>query len=96
MLESTIERKYVRWCRTCGVIALKLNPNWYKSIPDRIVVIPGGMCFFLEFKRPGEKPRKGQYKRMRQMRRMGFKVFWADNLEDAIQITEDFVKKCSS
>jgi hypothetical protein len=53
-------------------------------MPDEI-----NTSFFLELKRPGEKPRPGQVKRIRRMRKMGYEVHVADTLEDAIEIVEE-------
>ena len=89
MFESMIERKFVRYCREQGIVTLKLNPVWYRNIPDRIVIFPGDLCFFLELKRLGEKPRPGQVKRIRRLRKMGYTVHVADSLEKAKQLVEE-------
>lgn len=86
MLESKIEREYVLWCKSCGILCLKQNANWYANIPDRLVII-NSHCFFLELKRPGETFRPGQLKRASVMRERGFTVYLADNLDRAIEIT---------
>lgn len=95
MLESDIERKFVRYCRSRGYITLKLNANWYANIPDRIIVLPGELntSFFLELKRPGEKPRPGQVKRIRRLRKMGYTVYVADNLDKAVRLVEELVEE---
>jgi hypothetical protein len=92
MLESSIERKFVRWCKSQGLIALKLNPNWYRNIPDRIIVFPGnpGAAIFLELKRPGEEPRPGQVKRLRQLKKLGYNAYHADTLNKAKAIVEEY------
>lgn len=92
-LESTIEKDFVRWCRSNGLITLKLNANWYRNIPDRIVILPGSpnRSFFLELKRFGERPRPGQLKRFRRLRKMGYNVYVADSLTKAIEVVEKYV-----
>lgn len=86
MLESKIEREYVRWCKLHGMLCLKQNANWYANISDRLVVI-GCHAFFLELKRPGEDWRPGQLRRARIMRERGYTVHLADDLDRAIEIT---------
>lgn len=86
MLESKIERGYVRWCKSHGMLCLKQNANWYANIPDRLIII-GSHCFFLELKRPGEDFRPGQLRRAKVMRERGYTVYLADDLDRAIEIT---------
>lgn len=88
MLESQIERDYVKWCKGGQILTLKQNANWYANIPDRLTIIPDGGAFFLELKRHGETPRSGQVKRLALLERMGYRAYWADSLEDAIAITQ--------
>jgi hypothetical protein len=91
-LESDIEKAFVRWCRVNHVVSLKLNPNWYRSIPDRIVVLPHpyNASIFIEFKRPGGKFRRGQLKRLRYLRRLGYAAYMCDTLERAIGLVTEY------
>ena len=86
MLESLIERDYVDYCKKHNAICLKNNANWYANFPDRTVLFPNGTYFLIELKRPGEKPRPGQKKRMQALANSGYPVYWADTLEEAIEI----------
>jgi len=38
--------------RRLGGMCVKLNPAWRRYIPDRLCVLPGGRCWFVELKRP--------------------------------------------
>jgi hypothetical protein len=87
--EADIERKFYDHVKSTGGVAIKVNPNWYRNYPDRLVIRPGGSSFFLEFKRPGEKPRKGQALVARYLKRRNILVYWTDSLEVAIAIYED-------
>lgn len=91
MLEASIERKFVRYCRRLGVMCIKQNPNWYKNIPDRLVLFPGPSThyFFLELKRPGKVPNGGQKKFGENLVKRGFPYYWADTFEDAVAILEE-------
>lgn len=59
LLESTIERKVVRWCKKNGVLTTKLNGFGDRGKPDRVFWVRGGPIL-AEFKRPGEKLTKLQ------------------------------------
>lgn len=83
MLESQIEREYTRWVKTEGGLCLKQNANWYCNIPDRLVLLPPGIGFFLELKRPGQGLRAGQDKRRASILRKGIPSYFADDLEYA-------------
>lgn len=81
MSERDIERKLVvETVRRRGV-ALKFVSPGCIGVPDRIVMLPDGKMGFVELKAPGKKPRPIQVRRIQQMRKMGFKVFVIDGVE---------------
>ena len=81
MRERGIERKLVvETVRRRGV-ALKFVSPGCVGVPDRIVMLPDGKIGFVELKTPGKKPRMIQVRRIQQMRKMGFKVFVIDGVE---------------
>ena len=51
--------------------------------PDRLVLLPDGVCAFVEVKAPNKKPRPLQRARHKMLKRLGFKVCV---LDDADQI----------
>lgn len=53
--------------------------------PDRLVLLPDGVCAFVEVKAPNKKPRPLQKARHRLLQKLGFKVYV---LDDAGQIGE--------
>lgn len=77
MLEKQVEQYLIRRVKSLGGLSLKLTS--LIGIPDRLVLLPGGRCVFVELKRPGEHPRKLQEIRMKQLRRLGFKTYVADS-----------------
>ena len=79
MLEKQIERKLCYEVDKLGGMCLK--QNGVTGIPDRLVLMPGGKKAFVELKAPGEKPRKLQQVRIKQLRKMGFMCFVVDGLE---------------
>ncbi|HHD7566826.1 TPA: VRR-NUC domain-containing protein, partial [Escherichia coli] len=53
------------------------------SVPDRIVLLPGGRIVFVECKAPGKPPRPDQLREHERLRKLGFTVVVLDskNLE---------------
>ena len=80
MREKVIERKLIQAVRQCGGLALKFVSPGFNGVPDRLLLFMGGKVAFVEVKAPGEGPRPLQVHRMEQLRRMGFKVFVLDSV----------------
>lgn len=83
MRESGIERAFVREVEKRGGECWKLTVPGRAGVPDRLVLFPGGSASFVELKAPGEKPRKLQNKRIRDLRELGFTALVVDSLEGA-------------
>lgn len=81
--ERDVEQVLVHHMRICGGLALKfISPGW-SGAPDRMCIFPGGKVAFVEVKRPGEKPRPLQIRRMEQLRELGVTVAVIDSKEGA-------------
>ena len=89
MRERQIEQKLVKAVKTAGGIAPKLTSPGFDGMPDRMVLMPGGCIGFVEVKAPGEKPRLLQLSRHRLLRRLGFKVYVLDSIEQIGGIIDD-------
>ena len=81
MREKMIESKLNQAVRQHGGLALKLVSPGFNGVPDRLILMTGGIAAFAEVKAPGQKPRPLQVRRMEQLRELGFKVFVIDNAE---------------
>lgn len=81
--ESSIERKFVQWCKEHGWLALKLNVIGHRGYPDRIV-LGAGTVLFIEFKRPGQGSTALQVRCQNELKRRGFPVHVATSVESAI------------
>ncbi len=79
MLEKQIERKLCDEIKSKNGMCLK--QTGLAGIPDRLVLMPNGKCAFVELKAPGEKPRKLQQIRMKQLKKLGFKCYVIDGVE---------------
>lgn len=53
--EFILEQECCNIARQKGLVAVKLEKNKHKGIPDYIFIQEGGKCLFVEFKRPDGK-----------------------------------------
>ncbi|WP_179038264.1 PDDEXK family nuclease [Limnobaculum xujianqingii] len=81
--ESTIEKNLVKQVKAAGGIAFKFVSPGRRSVPDRIVILPGGRVVFVECKAPGQNPRPEQEREHKRLRSLGVNVVVLDsnNLE---------------
>lgn len=89
MRESFIEEKLTKAVRQNGGVCWKFTSPGTAGVPDRIILMPEGRIAFVEVKAPGEKPRPLQLSRHRLLRRLGFKVYVLDALEDIEKIISE-------
>ena len=50
--ELILEQECCNIARQKGLVAVKLEKNKHKGIPDYVFIREGGKCLFVEFKRP--------------------------------------------
>lgn len=89
MRESFIEEKLTKAVKQNGGVCWKFTSPGTAGVPDRIILMPEGRIAFVEVKAPGEKPRPLQLSRHRLLRRLGFKVYVLDALEDIEKIISE-------
>ena len=70
--EKTLEARLVREIEARGGMALKYTSQFHRGIPDRIVLLPGGVTIFVELKSTGQKPTKLQQHAIAQLSKLGF------------------------
>jgi hypothetical protein len=74
--EDTVENHLRKLVKALGGLCIKLNPFGYAGIPDRMVLLPGGIILFYELKRPvGGKYEPLQLRWHAKLRRLGFTVY---------------------
>ena len=78
MRESEVERQFVEAVRAAGGQALKFTSQSMNGVPDRLVLLLGGKCAFVELKAPCKQMRLLQRKRRQQLEALGFPVFCVD------------------
>ena len=86
MKETAIEKKLVQSVKAKGGIAPKFVSPSYAGMPDRLVLLPGGVFAFAELKAPGMKPRPLQVSRHRMLRDLGFKVYVIDGTQQIEEV----------
>lgn len=82
MRESFIEEKLTKAVNQNGGVCWKFTSPGTAGVPDRIILMPEGRIAFVEVKAPGEKPRPLQLSRHRLLRRLGFKIYVLNNIEE--------------
>lgn len=88
MLESTIEKALVKRVKSLGGKCEKFTSPGRRSVPDRLVTLPGNQIIFVELKAPGKIPTDGQLKDHSERRVLGCDVRVIDNLEDVERFPE--------
>lgn len=91
MSESSIERYFVRSCKSAGMKALKMVPTYEAGIPDRQVLYRG-VTAFVELKKYGRVPDPHQLAYIRSLMQAGFYVDVVDSTEKAMEFIEGFKK----
>lgn len=79
MRECAIERACVAIVDNIGGLCYKMYEP--KGVPDRLVILPNGFMFFVEFKVPGAKPRPVQEYMHRKLRAKKCKVYVVDSTD---------------
>ena len=81
-LESEIESKVCHYARQrYNILGYKFTSPNRRSVPDRLFLGPGGIHFFIEFKRLGGKPTKSQKREIDRLRGFGHHVHICDDVD---------------
>lgn len=88
MLERDIEKALVERVRRLGGTAEKFTSPNRRSVPDRLVILPGNRVIFVELKAPGKEPTELQTKDHKRRQALGCDVRVIDNIEDARNFDE--------
>lgn len=83
MLERDVERALVRKVKALGGLCDKFTSPGKRSVPDRIVTMPGGIIIFVELKAAGKKPTEMQMRDHTRRRALGCDVRVIDTVEQA-------------
>lgn len=81
MNESIIEQRLKKEIEKIGGKALKFISPGVAGVPDRMVLMPGGVIIFVELKAPGKKLRAMQEYRSKELKQLGFRVECIDSID---------------
>lgn len=81
MKESSIEHRLKVEVERLGGKCLKFVSPGVVGVPDRLILLPGGRCIFIELKAPGKKLSPVQEYRAKELRALGFDVRCVDSVE---------------
>jgi hypothetical protein len=84
--ESVIESYLIQQVKARGGATRKLTYQGRKGAPDRMCLLPNGTIFFVECKRPGEKPDQLQAEELAFLNSMGQRAFSADTREQVDEV----------
>ena len=91
ILESDIENTLRTRVEELDGLYYKFVSPQHNGVPDRIVICRGGV-YFVELKRPGEKPRLLQQRVHLMMRRRGAHVITISSFEE-IELFFNYLKR---
>ena len=81
--ENKVDKYLSRIVSREGGLSLKFVSPGMAGVPDRMVILPGGIIWFVELKAPHKKPRALQRVVMRRLRRLGCQVVTIDDKRTA-------------
>lgn len=87
MLEKDIEQYLLKLCRQESWYAPKFTSPGRRSVPDRMVVMPGRIAF-VELKAPGKKPTPKQLWEHQRLGNLGHEV----HVLDSHQSVDNFIE----
>lgn len=83
MLEKFVEAALVKRVKELGGTCEKFTSPGRRSVPDRIVTLPGNRIVFVEVKAPGKKPTELQDRDHARRMKLGCEVVIVSSIEDA-------------
>jgi len=90
--EKLIEKTLNAEVKSLGGWSLKLLCQFVTGLPDRLVLLPGGVIFFVEVKSTGKKPTPVQRLVHEKLRRLGFRVEVIDSLKQLNEILNNLLE----
>jgi hypothetical protein len=92
MRESAIEKRLKCGVEALGGLCEKFVSPGRRSVPDRLVSLPGGRIVFVELKAPGKEPTALQEKDHKRRRDLGFDVRVIDTVNKVDEFLGEIAK----
>jgi len=86
--ENNIETRLNSGVKKLGGWSIKLLPTFITGLPDRMVLLPIGIMFFVELKSTKKTPSPAQLWVHKKLRGLGFNVFIIDSIQGVKDILE--------
>ncbi len=90
--ETSIEQHFVDEMKKAFPTAQIHKYEIRRSEPDRICLLPGGRCVFVELKRPGKDLRPEQVRAAKRLRDLGFECYQASTKAEVDSIIQEMQK----
>lgn len=90
-LEVHVESHFVKRMKALGALVIKLNVSGTVGVPDRLVILPGGVVWLVELKRPGGRARPTQIAMLGQLAGLGANVALLSSKEEVDQWIREVV-----
>jgi hypothetical protein len=90
--EKLIEKTLVAEVKSLDGWAIKLLCTYVTGLPDRLVLLPGGVVFFVEVKTTGKKPTAVQRLVHEKLRGLGFRVEVVDSIKQLNSILNNLLE----
>ncbi len=81
MRESKIESEVGKYVKSKGGLFYKFTSPGRKGVPDRLVIRPGVVPFFIEFKATGKTLRPDQERERRRLEDRSCRAYTCDSIE---------------
>ena len=89
MRESTIEVRLVREVRKLGGLCYKFTSPGAPGVPDRIIILPGGLVVFVELKTEIGRLAKIQKWQIEELRKRGANVRVLKGMDQMLAFLEE-------
>lgn len=89
MRESTIEARLVREVRKLGGLCYKFTSPGAPGVPDRIIILPGGLVVFVELKTEIGRLAKIQKWQIEELRKRGANVRVLKGMDQVLAFLEE-------
>jgi len=93
MLEKAIEQFLVQQVKRRNGLAIKLNSTSLTGLPDRLILLPRGLLFFVELKSPTGRLRPTQKAIHKVLENLGFTVYVINSktkVKEVLKIYDNF------